>query len=564
MATTVVIVGLAAAAAYVGLAAGWLRLPAYTDAGSSGASAGYVLECMVTHRRLFPKVSSHSFAYRTLWLFVSLNDLESHSLDLGRGWVFGYGGIFGRLIGLRSSAYLHNSLSKTRHIREKLSELLDSEGYSQCGIGNAWMLTMPSFIGYEGINPLTLYYCYDTEAHLFSIVLEVHNTFGERHAYILDTKKGEKLVSSAEEPRLRWNISRDFHVSPFNDRLGDYIITLSEPSHPPPDISGEDIRNAPYPLPYVSIYVSSPSQPSDSPKMTATLRATESKPLTAPNLLHYLARQPFALLSSLLRILYEAWTLHYVKRLDVYGRPDPKPIGEAWGGHEPVAAEGAATPLKSSRGIGWQSATWFEQYTRSRLEDFLQRRAEDIGIFITLVTGNPDEPDIVFAPKTTLPAIPKEENLTIWYLSPLFFSTLFVAPSIEHALLLGYHTERIFIPSSETLFYAVFRSGATRGLSLAKDMANGPSIVQRIRSYMLPKELLADVPAPPTHPLDPPSAAPLRWLQNLVYITTFFIQSFVEKWLYRTTRARFVPGQEPWLRWDRALEARTGKAPGTS
>ena len=36
----------------------------------------------------------------------------------------------------------------------------------QCGhdagrLGEVWMLTMPSYMGYEGINPLTVHYCYE-------------------------------------------------------------------------------------------------------------------------------------------------------------------------------------------------------------------------------------------------------------------------------------------------------------------------------------------------------------------------------------------------------------------
>ena len=57
---------------------------------------------------------------------------------------------------------------------------------------------MPAFLGKEGINPLSVWFCYDKqddratgERKLWSVILEVHNTFGERHVYVLEVGKGE-------------------------------------------------------------------------------------------------------------------------------------------------------------------------------------------------------------------------------------------------------------------------------------------------------------------------------------------------------------------------------------
>src|SRR5216117_803774 len=77
----------------------------------------------------------------------------------------------------------------------------------------AYMATMPRFFGYS-FNPLTTYYVYDDDL-LVSIVLEVHNTFGEKHIYVV--------------PPDSKSISRRFHVSPFNDRLGAYHFKTSSP-----------------------------------------------------------------------------------------------------------------------------------------------------------------------------------------------------------------------------------------------------------------------------------------------------------------------------------------------
>lgn len=328
-------------------------------------------------------------------------------------------------------------------------------------------------------------------------------------------------------------------------------MTISEPSHPPPAEQGEEIRDTPSPLPYVSIHLRHPSDSSDStlPTLIATLSATESCPLTTSNLLRSLARQPFVLLLSLLRILYEAWILHYVKRLDVHGRPDPMPANAAWAD----ATGDGASRNKPGRGIGWQPPTWFEQYARSLVCDFLAHRSEELGVRVTLVAGDPSESDFVFAPARDQTGAPgsKSEELTIWYLSPLFFSTMVMAPSTEHALLLGYHAERLFIPSSDTLFLSVF----SHSTSSTQDPTQ-LSLAQSLRSRTLPRELLHPPFAiPKTHPLDPLSSSPLRWVRHVTCISASLTQAFVERWLYTFARARFVPGQEPWLRWQRATNS---------
>ncbi len=143
------------------------------------STRGYVLQCKTTHARFLPTTSKHAFVYPTLSLFVSLNTLEGHSLDLGNGWIFGYGGGWG-ITSFRPSAYLHPDSQggiapgsgEFRTIREKLVHLLDTRGYHGNLLEDAWMLSMPRFLGYEGINPLTVYFCY-AKSHLWIVVLEV-------------------------------------------------------------------------------------------------------------------------------------------------------------------------------------------------------------------------------------------------------------------------------------------------------------------------------------------------------------------------------------------------------
>ncbi len=143
-------------------------------AASDAARLGYVLKNQVTHARLLPTLSKHTFSYPTVSLLVSLNALESGKLDLGHGLVFRYGGLWGRLTGLRAEPYLSPQVG-TESIRDKLNALLASHEYGEDMLDDAWMMTMPSYLGFEGINPLTVYFCY--KAGVFWLtVLEVSPT----------------------------------------------------------------------------------------------------------------------------------------------------------------------------------------------------------------------------------------------------------------------------------------------------------------------------------------------------------------------------------------------------
>ncbi|KAJ3394517.1 hypothetical protein HDU92_006791 [Lobulomyces angularis] len=94
-------------------------------------------------------------------------------------------------------------------------------------IGEVILVTTPRFFNYS-FNPLSLYYCYSHEQkeELKLVVLEVHNTFNERHLYICnDTTKLKKTRSGFHSS---YRVNRSFHVSPFNNRSGCYEIHLTD------------------------------------------------------------------------------------------------------------------------------------------------------------------------------------------------------------------------------------------------------------------------------------------------------------------------------------------------
>jgi DUF1365 family protein len=95
-----------------------------------------------------------------------------------------------------------------------LDELLQREGIHDAS-GEAWLHTYPRVLGYT-FKPVSFWYCHrapdDQGGALRAIVVEVNNTFGERHCYVLD----------APCYGVEQRASKVFHVSPFNPVQGHY------------------------------------------------------------------------------------------------------------------------------------------------------------------------------------------------------------------------------------------------------------------------------------------------------------------------------------------------------
>jgi DUF1365 family protein len=93
-----------------------------------------------------------------------------------------------------------------------LEERLAAEGVRDAD-GEIWLQTYPRVIGYA-FKPVSFWHCERPDGSLAAIVVEVNNTFGERHCYLLhgaDLAYGHEL-----------HAAKVFHVSPFCSVEGDY------------------------------------------------------------------------------------------------------------------------------------------------------------------------------------------------------------------------------------------------------------------------------------------------------------------------------------------------------
>ena len=162
----------------------------------------------VSHRRLRPRV--HQLDYRLFALLLDLDRLDwtGRRLRLFSAERF-------NLLSLRARDYGDGSAVPLRDQAEAHCRKLGIARLSRVEL-----LTMPRLLGFA-FNPLTLYYCYGPEGALDAVIHEVHNTFGERHLYVLPV--------DPDGTRLRQRSAKAFHVSPFLPMNLDYAFELGVP-----------------------------------------------------------------------------------------------------------------------------------------------------------------------------------------------------------------------------------------------------------------------------------------------------------------------------------------------
>ncbi len=168
-------------------------------AGRAGPALGALIGTgVVRHRRRRPH--EHAFAYPTYFLMLPMRSLRAAPSDALRRNRFGLLAFHDRDHGDGRSDAL-----------AWLDELLAGEGL--VAPGEVWLHTYPRVLGYA-FKPVNFWYCHSADSGLAAIVVEVNNTFGERHCYLLSG------------PELAWGrelkARKVFHVSPFCDVQGGY------------------------------------------------------------------------------------------------------------------------------------------------------------------------------------------------------------------------------------------------------------------------------------------------------------------------------------------------------
>jgi DUF1365 family protein len=235
----------------------------------------------VMHRRLRPR--RHHFRYRAFWLLLNLDELEALSEQMT--W-FSYNRP--NLFSFYDSD--HGDGTNTP-LRAQIGRLFAEAGLDVSG-GRIMLLCMPRTLGYC-FNPLSVFFCYRNDGGLEAIVYQVHNTFAERHSYVIAVKGAKSAVHQ--------NCRKCFYVSPFLDIDLRYDFR----------IAGPDNR--------VTVAISATGP--EGPVLNAVMAGVR-QPLTDSSLVGVFWRIPAVTLKVMAGIHWEALKL-WIKRIRVRRRPAP-------------------------------------------------------------------------------------------------------------------------------------------------------------------------------------------------------------------------------------------------
>ncbi|MFJ5613637.1 DUF1365 domain-containing protein [Streptomyces sp. NPDC093221] len=165
------------------------------------AVAPSLYDCRIAHARNRPV--RHTFRMRTYMWLVDVDHMPRLPLPLRP------------LAGFRARDHFGGTAPT---VRAGLDRFLAAQGAAPAD-GRVLMLTHARVLGHV-FNPLTLYWCHARDGTPRHVVAEVHNTYGERHCYLL-----------APDAEGRASTAKELYVSPFFPVEGDYRMRVPEPGN---------------------------------------------------------------------------------------------------------------------------------------------------------------------------------------------------------------------------------------------------------------------------------------------------------------------------------------------
>ena len=169
----------------------------------------YIYDGNVIHKRFKPKV--HFFKYKVFSLLIDLSELELLDKNLK---IFSY-----NKFNIMSFYNRDHSARNDSSIRGWVIDNLKKNNIDTKNI-QIKLLCYPRIFGYV-FNPLSVFYIYDNNSNLISVMYEVKNTFGEQHTYIFKTDIDQNLIQH--------KCKKKFHVSPFIEIDCIYFFRLLKP-----------------------------------------------------------------------------------------------------------------------------------------------------------------------------------------------------------------------------------------------------------------------------------------------------------------------------------------------
>jgi hypothetical protein len=280
--------------------------------------------------------------------------------------------------------------------------------------------------------------------------------------------------------------------------------------------------------------------------------------------------------------MYQAYKLHYERKLAVYPRPEPKYVGAEKEWNPPESEVVSLNPDQIGleqdahggqgigAGIGWQEESGGERSARRIISAWCAQRAEETGTSLeiefhdrrtTLRFPSSGEVERIKAydSDTGKTADEGKETLVIQTADPKFFTDLLVSPTPTHWLVLA--PELLTSVSSSHVFTEFFSATSLASGTGSTDTSMSAVdrwIYNRQRQYLFflyTDCLIAPAPHLVNYSLQHFTkrlslASKLR-VYMLIWLHTF--TEMLEERIMSALGAKFVEGREPWKIYERAL-----------
>jgi len=166
-------------------------------------NSSFLVFAKVMHKRLLPRVNQ--FVYNVFYIcfdISKINNLNKKFFSLNK---FNFFSFYEKDYGPKDGSSIENwarNILKNQQIDKNINKI--------------FLFTHPRILGYV-FNPASFLFCLNEHEKLMAVIVQVNNTFGENHSYLIFNKNNSEIGNN------QWfEADKEFHVSPFFERKGYY------------------------------------------------------------------------------------------------------------------------------------------------------------------------------------------------------------------------------------------------------------------------------------------------------------------------------------------------------